>query len=55
MKGKKRKKYSLEFINRATELLQQGFNITKTSEILCDEFGIKYKDSIRRHVSTILK
>jgi hypothetical protein len=55
MKGKKRKKYSVEFISRATELLQQGFNITKTSEILCDEFDMNYNDSMRRYVSTILQ
>jgi hypothetical protein len=56
MKGKKEKeKYSNEILERIKELANEGFNITKASEIICDEFDIKYSDSFRRRMSSCLK
>jgi hypothetical protein len=51
----KNKKYSKELVLRIKELLKEGFNITKSAEICAEEFNIKYNDSFRRYVSSILK
>jgi len=55
MSDKKTKKYSKELVSRATELLKEGFNITKASEIVCEEFEIKYNDTVRRSISKTLQ
>ena len=55
MKGKKNNKYSKEILDRLKELLLQNFNITKASEIICEEFDIKYTDKVRRALSLKLE
>jgi len=54
MKGNKNK-YTKECISRLEELLREGFTITKASEIVCDEFEIKYTDNVRRAFSLRLE
>ena len=50
-----KKKYSKELKDRVVELINDSYNITKASEIACEEFGIKYNDSFRRRISKILE
>lgn len=54
MKNKKRK-FSKECIERLKELLLEGYTITRSSEIVCDEFNIKYSDNVRRCFSRKLE
>lgn len=48
-------RYSQEIKDRIIELISDSYTITKASEIACEEFGIKYNDTFRRHVSRILE
>ena len=48
-------KYSDELKARVIELINDSYSITKASEITCEEFGIKYNDSFRRNMSSILE
>ena len=43
----------LDFV--INEMQNNDLNITQATQKMCDEFGIKYKDSIRRSVSSSLK
>jgi hypothetical protein len=47
--------YTPEMILRINSLIEQGFNITKTSRIICDEFNIEYDDNFRRKLSFYLQ
>jgi len=50
-----KEKYSDEVKDRVIELIGQSFSITKASEIVCEEFGIKHNDVFRRQISNILQ
>lgn len=50
-----KEKYSDEVKDRAIELIGKSFSITKASEIVCEEFGIKHNDVFRRQISKILQ
>lgn len=50
-----KKKYSDDLKSRVVELINSSYSITKASEVACEEFGIKYNDTFRRHMSWILE
>lgn len=49
------KKYSDEMINRIGLLVNEGYSITKSCEMVCRENNIPYNDSFRRGISKALE
>lgn len=55
MKRKRKlREYPEGCFQRIEELLLEGFTITRASEIVCDEFNVKYDDSVRKFFSNKL-
>lgn len=46
--------YTNEQIDRVISLVEDGLSITKASIMMCNENGIPYVDSIRRHFSKVI-